>query len=124
MHSHMWAPLAIWGQRRSVGYEWIYMINFYFLCPLLLLLVSPIHLTTQFSPDSLLLFSFFLLFFWQLFLMLTKPPLDSILLLDCGFSSPAITPHQAHTPLLLILISKLRFVSSDGVTTGTGPLCS
>lgn len=101
--------LAIWGQRRSMKYEWFHTINH---CLLPLLPFPPpagftySRLCSSLQPPASLLF-------WQLFLMLTDPPTDGILLYEavlyCGFSSqpsPAFLPfpplclfadcHQSH----------------------------
>lgn len=82
------------GARTRVGI----LINFCFLRLLLLLLKCSPDLSS--SPR---------LPFWQLFLMLTKLPVDRILLPHCGFLSLAISPPQtqAHHPLLLFLFPNL-----------------
>lgn len=127
MRSHMQACWpSVWCRTRSASYEGVYIINFCFLRLLLLILLPVLLLNLQPRslqqppppPKSL---------FWQLFLMLTKPPVDRILLLHCGFLSPAITSPQPHHPLLffsffclwLIIISKLGFVLYDDELTGS-----
>lgn len=92
------AVLAIWGQ--SMRDERFHIINHCLVpClpfpPLAGFPLSPVSSSLQ-PPASLL--------FWQLFLMLTEPPTDSILLLDCGFLSPASPAFLSFPPLCLFLI--------------------
>lgn len=109
--------LAIWWQLRSMRYKWFHIINH---C-LLPRLSSPPPTGFPFSSLSSSLQPPASLLRWQLFLMLTKPPLDGILPFDCGFLSPANHTFIPLPPLLHYFDcnqGQLSFTLSDGVKRG------
>lgn len=104
--------------------KWFHIIN-----PCLLpLLPFPPPAGFPFSQLSSSLQPTASLLFWQLFLMLTKPPTDGILLHDCGFLSPASPAFLFFPPfcfLLIVIRGTLYFffIEYDGERRGVEFFC-